>query len=60
MKRYLVGGILVLVLLAVIFNFDKILIGTMHLVDNYGERTGAEVVGIIDELNEVYYTLGYK
>lgn len=55
MKRYLVGGMLVLVLLGVIGNFDKILIGTMRLVDSYGDRTGAEVVGIIDGLNEIYY-----
>ena len=55
MKRYLVGGITVILLLGVIGNFDKILIETMHIIDNYGESTGAEVVGIIDGLNEIYY-----
>ena len=55
MKRYLIGGIAVILLLGVIVNFDKILIGTMHLVDSYGEKSGAEVVGIIDGLNEIYY-----
>ena len=55
MKRYLIGGIVVILLLGVIVNFDKILIGSMHLVDNYGEKSGAEVVGIIDGLNEIYY-----
>ena len=55
MKKYLIGGILVLILMATVVNFDKILIGSMHLIDNYGERSGAEVVGIIDGLNEIYY-----
>ena len=30
------------------------------LYDGYGERSGAEVIGIIDGLNEFYYFLGYK
>ena len=55
MKKYLIGGIAILVILATLVNFDKILICSMHLVDNYGERSGAEVVGIIDGLNEIYY-----
>ena len=60
MKRYLIGGIAVLAILAAVVNFDKILLLTMQVVDGYGEKTGAEVVGIIDGLNELYYSLGYK
>ena len=30
------------------------------LYDGYGEKSGAEVIGIIDGLNEFYYFLGYK
>ena len=55
MKKYLATGIAVIVLIAIVGTFDKLLIATMHLVDAYGSATGTTTVEVIDGLNEVYY-----
>ena len=55
MKKYLAIGIAVIVLIAIVGTFDKILIATMHLVGACGSATGTTTVEVIDGLNEVYY-----
>ena len=55
MKKYLAIGIIVIVLIAIVGTFDKLLIATMHLVDTYGSATGTTTVEVIDGLNEIYY-----
>ena len=57
MKKYLAIGIVVIVLIAIVGTFDKLLIATMHLVDTYGSATGTTTVEVIDGLNEIYYSL---
>ena len=60
MKKYLLSGIIAILLLGAIANLDKILIGMMHLVDWYGTATGTTTIEVIDGLNTVYYSLGYE
>lgn len=57
MKKYLATGIAVIVLIAIVGTFDKLLIATMHLVDAYGSATGTTTVEVIDGLNDIYYSL---
>ena len=57
MKKYLATGIAVIVLIAIVGTFDKLLIATMHLVDAYGSATGTTTIEVIDRLNDIYYSL---
>ena len=57
MKKYLAIGIAVIVLIAIVGTFDKILIKTMEIVDTYGSATGTTTVEVIDGLNDIYYSL---
>ena len=57
MKKYLATGIAVIVLIAIVGTFDKLLIATMHLVDTYGSATGTTTIEVIDRLNDIYYSL---
>ena len=57
MKKYLATGIAVIVLVAIVGTFDKLLIAIIHLVDTYGSATGTTTVEVIDGLNEIYYSL---
>ena len=47
MKKYLAIGIAVIVLIAIVGTFDKLLIATMHLVDTYGSATGTTTIEVI-------------
>ena len=48
-------GLTLIVLGAILMNFDKILIASMDIVDIYGNMTNSNVCDTIDKLNEVYY-----
>ena len=48
-------GLVLVVLGAILMNFDKILIASMDIVDIYGNITNTNVCDTIDKLNEVYY-----
>ena len=48
-------GLVLVVLGAILMNFDKILIASMDIVDIYGNMTNSNVCDTIDKLNEVFY-----
>ena len=56
-KTTLLIGLYVMLIL---FNMDKVLIGTMKVIDNIGYKYNICTVYAIEELTDIYYMLGYK
>lgn len=52
-------GLILIVLGSMLLNFNRILLSVMDIIDMYGNMTDTNVCNIIDELNEIYYSL-YK
>ena len=44
----------------IIFNMDKVLIGTMKVIDHIGYKCNICTVDAIEGLTDIYYMLGYK
>ena len=56
-KSLLLIGLYVMLIL---FNMDKVLIGTMKVIDHIGYKYNICTVYAIEELTDIYYMLGYK
>lgn len=56
MKK-LIGIISGIILVVGALNFDKVLIGSMNIVDWYGYKTNTNTIEVIDGLNEIYYKI---
>ena len=49
-----------LYIILVLFNIDKVLIGTMKVIDSVGYKYNICTVEEIEFLTDIYYQLGYK
>ena len=49
-----------LYIMLVLFNMDKVLIGTMKVIDSIGYKYNICTVDAIEGLTDIYYMLGYK
>ena len=49
-----------LYIILVLFNMDKVLIGTMKFIDCIGYKCNICTVDAIEGLTDIYYMLGYK
>ena len=56
-KTILLIGLYVMLIL---FNMDKVLIGTMKVIDHIGYKYNICTVEEIEFLTDIYYQLGYK
>lgn len=56
-KTMLLIGLYVMLIL---FNIDKVLIGTTKVIDHIGYKCNICTVDVIEGLTDVYYMLGYK
>lgn len=56
-KNLLLIGLYVMLIL---FNMDKVLIGTMKVIDCIGYKYNICTVEEIEFLTDIYYQLGYK
>ena len=56
-KTMLLIGLYVML---IIFNMDKVLIGTMKVIDHIGYKCNICTVDAIEGLTDIYYMLGYK
>ena len=57
MKKTILIGLYVMLIL---FNMDKVLIGTMKVIDHIGYKYNICTVDVIEGLTDIYYMLGYK
>ena len=56
-KNLLLIGLYIMI---VLFNMDKVLIGTMKVIDSIGYKYNICTVEEIEFLTDIYYQLGYK